>query len=60
MDQIPVWLRTFATAKVGERPRSVSHHGYLSSIIEEVEQRDEGTTGQDVVAHFRTITSNVP
>ena len=59
MDQIPIWLRTFAAAEIGECPSRITNHGHLSSIVEKVKQRRKRTASQHVVAHIWTVASNI-
>jgi hypothetical protein len=55
----PVGLRGLATAEVAQSPGRVTEHAELAAIAEEVKERLQGTTAEDVVAAMRAVTGNV-
>jgi hypothetical protein len=56
---VPVGLRGLATAEVAEGPSCVAEHAQLTAIVDEVQERAQGTGTQNEITAVRAVTSNV-
>lgn len=56
---VPVGLWGLPTAEVAQGPGGVAEHAQLTAIVDEVQERAQGTSTQHEVAAVRAVTGNV-
>eukprot|EP00051_Salpingoeca_urceolata_P032286 m.15074 g.15074 ORF g.15074 m.15074 type:complete len:440 (+) comp4952_c0_seq1:684-2003(+) len=59
LDNEKVWRGLFASAEVGQGPRCVANHGDLGCLCNQPEEGRHNAAGEDVVATFCFVASNV-
>lgn len=56
---VPVGLGGLATAEVAKGPGRVAEHAQLTAIVDEVQERAQGTSTENEITAVRAVTSNV-